>query len=121
MNLMDRQAVLARVFGDESLLREILGLFLEHTPLRCAAIRTAFEKQDFAEIYRTAHALKGSVGYLEAKLVLSAVQRLEQLANTADTQELPAAWTMCERLLAALLEEAGAWYQTGDYRVGQCA
>ncbi len=97
---------MARLNGDDELLREILGLFLEYTPERRAAIRTALAKQDLASVRRTAHALKGSVGYLQAATVEGAIQQVEQLAMSAANERLTEAMANLERLLDALTAEA---------------
>jgi len=106
MNLIDHQAALARLNGDDELLREILGLFLEYTPERRAALRTAIATQDFASVRRTTHALKGSVGYLQAATVTDALQQVDQLAISADAERLTASLANLEQLLDALTAEA---------------
>lgn len=109
MNLIDRRAVLARVDGDEGLLREIISIFLEYAPQRREAIRTAIENGDFASLGRIAHAFKGSVGYLDAAPVAEVLQQLEQLAVSADAERLPEALAVFERLLHNLISEATAF------------
>lgn len=106
MNLIDRQAALAHLNGDDELLREILGLFLEFTPERREALRTGIDKQDFASIRRTAHSLKGSVGYLHAVSVTDAIQQVDRLAISAAAEPLTESLAILEQLLDALSEEA---------------
>ena len=73
---------MARVEGDMELLREIVGLFLEETPLllvqyhgvyHAAAIRVALE--------RAAHALKGSVGNFGTRTAYEPALQLEMMGR----------------------------------------
>src|SRR5262249_35531061 len=63
---LDRAAVLARVDGDEELLREVVALFLEDYPRVLAEVRDAIARGDAALLQRAAHTLKGSVGNFDA-------------------------------------------------------
>lgn len=60
----NRQSVIARVDGDESLLEDLIEIFLKEYPQQLAALREGIVAGD-AEIVRiTAHTLKGELGYL---------------------------------------------------------
>ncbi len=107
-NLIDRAAVLAGVDGDEALLQEIVSMFLEYTPQRRDDIRTAVQTSDFAGLRRTTHALKGTIGYLDAGPVSDAIHQLDQLAVSADAQRLPEALADFERHLDELTIAAAA-------------
>src|SRR5207248_10364829 len=58
---LDRAAILARVEGDTTLLREVTDLFLEDAPRLLAEIRDAISRKDAKALERAAHALKGSI------------------------------------------------------------
>ena len=107
-NHLDREAILARMDGDEDLLREILAIFLEYAPRRLEEIRAAIKNGDFVSLRRTIHALKGSAGYLEAKTLLEAIYQLDQLAVSADSQRLPEALVEFEQHLEELTTAVAA-------------
>jgi len=79
----DREAALARLEGDEELLRELVGIFLEDCPRLLQGMREALAQGDATALSRLAHKLKGSAGYLEAAEVCAAAQRLESLKAEA--------------------------------------
>jgi signal transduction histidine kinase/DNA-binding response OmpR family regulator len=107
-NLIDREAVLAGMDGDEALLQEIISLFLEYAPQRRDEIRQAIKCGDFAGLRRTTHAFKGAVGYLDSGSVSNAINQLEQLAVSADATGMPDALADFERHLEALTVAAAA-------------
>jgi len=83
--------------GDQMLVREVVKIFLDDCPLQMAAIKTAVDARDAAQIRTTAHALKGSAGYLRATLVFEAARELEALGREG---VLAAADTVYQRLVA---------------------
>jgi CheY-like chemotaxis protein/HPt (histidine-containing phosphotransfer) domain-containing protein len=60
----DRSKALGRVDGDESLLRELVGIFLDESAKQLASLEQAISTGNLKEIERTAHSLKGELGYL---------------------------------------------------------
>src|SRR4051794_857691 len=84
--VIDRSAALDRVGGDEELLREIAGLFLEEYPSLIQEIRVAIEKGDAHALERSAHSLKGSVANFEATAAVSAAFRLESLGRSKNLE-----------------------------------
>ena len=114
MKRIDREVILERMDGDEALMQEIVGLFLDYAPQRRDEIRRALENGDYASLRHTIHAFKGSLGYLDGSNVLNALQHLDQLAVAGDAQRLPAALVEFEQQLdeftlavAALVKSRG--------------
>jgi PAS domain S-box-containing protein len=111
---LDRARVLARLGGDEELLKELVGLFLADCPRLLADIDDALARGDAAKLRLTAHALKGAAGHFGAAATVDVAKRLETLGrngNLAGAPETAAALKEeLERLkpaLAALAQEAG--------------
>ena len=75
------EAALSSADGDEDLLLEIVDLFLESCPKLVLAIKEAVANCDAPALMRSAHALKGSVGYFGAPRALEAVLKLEQMGH----------------------------------------
>jgi signal transduction histidine kinase/CheY-like chemotaxis protein/HPt (histidine-containing phosphotransfer) domain-containing protein len=88
---VDRQGLLARVGGDEALLREVVELFLADCPLRLAAIQDALDRADAEALRAAAHALKGAAGNLSAMALVSAARTLERLGAEGRLDPAPSA------------------------------
>ncbi len=65
--VIDRDALLSKLGGDEELLVEIIDLFFEDCPKVMDAIRGAVADGDVEAVWQSAHRLKGSVGSLSAE------------------------------------------------------
>ena len=91
--------------GDQRLVREMVKVFLDDCPLQMAALKAAVDARDPVQIRTTAHALKGSAGYLRATLVFEAARNLEAIGREG---VLAAADTLHQHLvdeIARLVEE----------------
>ena len=68
--------------GDESLLQELIDLFLSSAPVSMAQMRHAAEDEDFTHLQRAAHTLKGSSGQMGAVRMQELCGIIESLADT---------------------------------------
>lgn len=68
--------------GDDTFLKEIIGIYLQDTPLRLADLRNAAAKGDAALYTRSAHTIKGSSSNVGALCVRSLAERLEHRSKT---------------------------------------
>ncbi len=89
---IDRDSALARMGGDEALLRDIAVLFLEDCPMRLQAIRAAIDQKSAAGLQNEAHALKGAAGNLSASGLFEAAKTLERLGAENQLAGAEAAW-----------------------------
>jgi PAS domain S-box-containing protein len=96
---LDGEALLAHLGGDEDLLREIVGLFLEDAPRLLEETRAAAAAGDADRLERTAHRLKGAVRNFGTTPAAAAAERLEALGHLGD---LGGAAALCDELEAAL-------------------
>ena len=62
-------------------LREIVGIFLEDTPVRIAELHSGQAKGDVASFSRAAHSVKGSSSNLGAMELRAVAERLEHMAK----------------------------------------
>lgn len=99
---VDRAAVLDRVGGDESLLREITEIFLTEYPSLLEEIRSAVRAGDPSRLERFAHTLKGSVSNFGAAEATQAAYQLEQIGRAQHLEEAPAALRALELHFSAL-------------------
>lgn len=82
--LIDRVALLDRVGGDEDLLREITGIFLEEYPSLIRDIQAAYAAGDAKRLERAAHSLKGSVSNFGAEAATQAAYKLETIGRKGE-------------------------------------
>ena len=87
----DQAAALARVGGDEDLLRETTSLLLAELPGLLGNVHAALSRKDAGALERAAHKLKGSLGVFEARGGMAAARRLEELGRAGELDEAEAA------------------------------
>jgi two-component system, sensor histidine kinase and response regulator len=105
---LNRAVALERLGGDEDLLREIAGLFLEDTQHLLSEIRQAVAAGDAGGLQRAAHTLKGSVGNFGAERVFQAAYRLEMAGRSGNLAGAPEALCKLESELGILMPELAA-------------
>jgi HPt (histidine-containing phosphotransfer) domain-containing protein len=76
--------------GDDSFLQEIIGIFLNDSPVRLQEIRDGIKANDAKLVTRAAHSLKGSSGNFGAKRMQAASKDIEQLAGAGKLGEAAA-------------------------------
>jgi two-component system sensor histidine kinase/response regulator len=92
----DMTAALERVGGDEELLKEIIGIFLDECPGWLAEIRAAVATRDAAKLKRAAHTVKGAVDNCGASAAFDAALRLERMGGDGQLSEAEVALTTLE-------------------------
>jgi HPt (histidine-containing phosphotransfer) domain-containing protein len=101
-SVVDWEAALERVGGDEELFREIIGIFLEEYPSLVDSIRDAVRKQDAHALERSAHSLKGSVSNFGAPSATQAAFELEVMGRKGEIHSAPAIFERLEHELVTL-------------------
>jgi HPt (histidine-containing phosphotransfer) domain-containing protein len=94
-DLLDRQALLARLGGDEELCREVLAAFLESTPELIGALRQAAAEGDAAGLQRHGKTLKDASANVSAVALSSVAYRIVVAAQEGVLEEATA---LVERL-----------------------
>ena len=89
---VDRAALLARLGGDEALMRDVARLFLEDCQDRLAAIKSAIDQRDADRLRMEAHTLKGSAANLSADELSEAARVLESMGAAKVLEGTDAAW-----------------------------
>jgi two-component system sensor histidine kinase/response regulator len=109
IELFDKAAALARVGGDEELLKELIVVFIGEVHRWLDDIRSAIVSADAAKLKRAAHTLKGAVDNCGASRAYDFALQLERLGGEgrlAGAEEIFAELEAeIERLLPALI-----WY-----------
>ncbi|HEV2983329.1 MAG TPA: Hpt domain-containing protein, partial [Vicinamibacterales bacterium] len=89
---LDRSAMLQRFDGDEALLSDVIGVFLDDCPARLKAIKAAVDAKEPESIRLEAHGLKGAAGNLSATSLFDAAEVLERLGAECRLDATDAAW-----------------------------
>jgi HPt (histidine-containing phosphotransfer) domain-containing protein len=79
------------VGGDESLLRELLVIFLEETPKQLTALERAIHNADGPVVENIAHTLKGELGYLGLTDAAAIARDLERMGRQLEFHSAPEA------------------------------
>jgi PAS domain S-box-containing protein len=88
--IFDRKSALARLGGDESLLKEILAVFLEESGKQMKLLTESLEQDDADSVRRQAHAFKSGAGSVGALAVQHLAQQLEAAGERAALGDAPA-------------------------------
>lgn len=67
--------------GDDSFLKEIIGIFLADTPQRITELRTSFAAGDQPAFSRAAHSIKGSASNLGAMRLRALAEKIEHASK----------------------------------------
>jgi len=68
---------------DNAFLKEIIGIFLEDTPLRIAELNECLAAFDQPKFTRAAHSIKGSASNLGARKVRAVAEQLEHQSRNS--------------------------------------
>jgi len=98
----DLAAALNHVDGDEELIKELAGLFLDDCPRRMEEIHQAILGRDASRLCFSAHALRGSVANIGASAATEAAARLEIAGREQDWGNVDPAWASLEHAIARL-------------------
>jgi HPt (histidine-containing phosphotransfer) domain-containing protein len=103
--ILNRALALSRVGGDEDLLREIAGLFLDDYPHLVVKIQESLAANDANGLERASHSLKGSVANFGAEPAYQAALELERIGRSNDLTQARAAYQRLEESLHSLQPE----------------
>jgi HPt (histidine-containing phosphotransfer) domain-containing protein len=105
-------AFLPKFVGEESMVVDLVELFLDDCPRRMHEVRDAADDRDPIALAAAARALKGSASILKAQAVVTWARRLERFAGAGDWEQVQGGIQFLEAAVARLLPELLAWRQT---------
>jgi DNA-binding response OmpR family regulator len=106
--VFDRQALLARLMGDEVLVKEIIAGFLGDMPKRIHMLKKLIDQGDAGSAGGQAHAIKGAAANVGGLALSAAAHEMEKFGNAGRREELVALLPDLERqfdLLKARMQE----------------
>ncbi|AFM24655.1 PAS domain S-box protein [Desulfomonile tiedjei] len=104
-SVVNRTQILDRVGGDETLLKEIVDLFIRDYPRLVSEIRTAIREGDALKLEKGAHALKGSVGNFTSDSPFETALQLEVMGRTRDLSQAQETMKDLEERIRHLVEQ----------------
>jgi HPt (histidine-containing phosphotransfer) domain-containing protein len=111
---VDLAVALRWLGGDQQLLRELVGIFVDDGPKRLEALRAAMSAADAQQLEQIAHSLKGSAAILGAVRLQESALALEESAHDGFAQHgthlVPELVHEVERVIAFFGDPA---WQTG--------
>jgi two-component system, sensor histidine kinase and response regulator len=84
---LDFKQMLERLGGEETLLREVIDIFVDQAPKHLETLRSAIAQGDAESVERTAHSMKGELGYLGIMEVTEQARELEELGRTHNLEQ----------------------------------
>jgi HPt (histidine-containing phosphotransfer) domain-containing protein len=81
--LINWSAALEAAGGDEALLLELVGVFLEEATTLMADIRRSIDQRDAVLLRRSAHTLKGSLRIFDSAVASGLAFQLEEMGRTS--------------------------------------
>ncbi|MDC2888405.1 response regulator [Psychrosphaera algicola] len=106
----DKESALARVMGEETLLKELLALFIEQTRLDIEGLFELLEQKDFIQISHVCHALKGAASNIGANKLNAICFKLELASGSTDISN-------CLELMQELNDEYVAFKSTIEHEL----
>jgi two-component system sensor histidine kinase/response regulator len=82
--IIDRAELMARMGGDEGLLRRLIDMFLVNYPKQLSELHDAVRQRDVETLRRRAHTLRGALSLFAASEAADAAHRLEKSAEFGD-------------------------------------
>jgi HPt (histidine-containing phosphotransfer) domain-containing protein len=100
--VFDRQALMARLMGDEDLARTIIAGFLEDVPKRILALRGHLDRGDAGSAGFEAHAIKGAAANVGGMALSAVASEMEEAAKAGRREKLVSLVPEMERQFALL-------------------
>jgi PAS domain S-box-containing protein len=100
--VFDRQALMARLMGDEDLARTIIAGFLEDVPKRILALRGHLDRGDAGSAGGQAHALKGAAANVGGMALSAVASEMEEAGKAGRREKLISLLPEMERQFALL-------------------
>ena len=110
--VLNWDAALVRTGGDESLLKEVAGIFLGEYSHWMAQIRDAIDQQDAIKLKQVAHTLRGSLSTFEAEAAVAVTERLELMGRTNQLHEAEATYKELQQAVQQFTDALGRKIQS---------
>lgn len=114
--IINREAALARLCGDESLLRDLAKLFLADAPGLLREAESALADRDAATLQRAVHSLRGLAASFDGLPAMAAARELENLVRHEKLVGAEAALSSLQQEISRLTAILTDIVQDGEQR-----
>ena len=101
----NRTSLNERLMNDMEIIKEVLNLFLEDTPLLIKKIGTALDSSDLNAASNAAHSLKGSAGNIGAEKLQGNAKSIEFASRNRNIEIAKQFFTKTDQLFSELKSE----------------
>ncbi len=104
----DREGLMKRAMGKESLFKSIVTLFMEDIPTRVDSLLLAAEYEDIEQLRQSAHTVKGVAANIGAEILCREAETIESAAKIFDIDSVKKnipAFSLAYRELKACIED----------------
>jgi PAS domain S-box-containing protein len=84
MPVFDRPGMLARLMGNEEIVRNVIAQFVKSTPEQIGLLRTSLESEDIATVVLQAHSIRGAASCVGGEQLQCAALAMEEAARAGD-------------------------------------
>lgn len=99
----DMAKTLERLGGDESLLQEVIEIFLDDVPKHMEGLRNAIAEKDAAAVEQAGHTLKGELGYMGISEISLKARELEESGRNSELERAAVLYATLEPEITDLL------------------
>jgi HPt (histidine-containing phosphotransfer) domain-containing protein len=100
---LDFKQMLERLGGDETLLHEVIAIFVDQAPTHMETLRHSLAQGDAESLEKTAHSMKGELGYLGISEVTQMARELEELGRRHNLEQAAHVLVSFEREISAIV------------------
>jgi len=100
---LDFNQMLERLGGDEKLLHEVIEIFVDQAPTHMETLRRALAQGDADSVEKTAHSMKGELGYLGITDVTQKARELEELGRRHNLEQAARVFVSFEPEISAII------------------
>lgn len=109
--IWDRDNALARLGGDEGILKQIVAVYLKETNKGFVLLEKAIEEKNCENVHIYSHALKGSAANMSAYAFIKIAQRMEDKTRINDMSTMQEDFENLKVELKRLLTELNTYVQ----------
>ncbi len=102
-NVWDPGETREKLGGDEQLFQDVMRIFLEESGQHLAKLRRAIAEGQAEVIEKTAHSLKGELGYMGAPELVQKTRKLEEMGRRGDVEQAVSLFVALESDLSVLV------------------
>ena len=107
--VFDPTEAIARLAGDEELLRDVAGVLAEEWPRHRDLLEQELAAGEAEAVAKTAHSLKGVVGQFSGAALTAGITQVERAARAGDLAAAAAVWRAGTPAIESFVAAVARW------------